>query len=186
MADIDLLLECKKGLDIQSESTDFNSILNPKILIVKAFMLGAGVSEAKLNDDLAVGIIVMGVADIWNSKGGEIKFSPLFYTMLGQLTAGSSLLVMTSSPANGATGIAVNVQPVLTFDKRLSGYNVQLVEYDTQDAVTIDLDLDITRKIITITPRSTLAAGTKYGLVVDATAVSGPTLGRTVTNFTTV
>jgi len=49
-------------------------------------MKGAGVPVEKLSDDLAVGVIVMGVADIWEQSGGEVRFSPVFNTMLTQLT----------------------------------------------------------------------------------------------------
>ena len=45
-------------------------------------MARAGVSEEIMEDDLAIGVIVMGVADLWNIEGGEIKFSPAFNTLL--------------------------------------------------------------------------------------------------------
>jgi hypothetical protein len=86
VTDAELLIECKKGLDIQVDSTDFDGVLNQKLLAVKSYMKRAGVSDETMADDLAVGVIVMGVADLWNSVGGEIKFSPAFNTLLTQLS----------------------------------------------------------------------------------------------------
>lgn len=85
MTDAELLIECKKGLNIQEDSTAFDGVLTQKLLAVKSFMKRGGVLEATMEDDLAIGIIVMGVADLWNLKGGEIKFSPAFYSLLTQL-----------------------------------------------------------------------------------------------------
>jgi hypothetical protein len=85
VTDAELLLECKKSLNIQPETSHFDGVLNQKILVVKSYMTRAGVSAAAMEDDMAVGIIVMGVADLWNIGGGEIKFSPAFNTLLSQL-----------------------------------------------------------------------------------------------------
>jgi hypothetical protein len=85
MTNEELLVECKNGLSIQVESTAFDGVLTQKLLAVKSFMKRAGVSEEALEDDLGVGVIVMGVADLWNVEGGEIKFSPAFNTLLSQL-----------------------------------------------------------------------------------------------------
>lgn len=82
----DLLYECKKGLGLSVDSTAFDGMLNQKIRAIKSFMKNAGVSEAKMEDDLAVGVIVMGVADLWQTGGGEVKFSPSFQTIVNQLT----------------------------------------------------------------------------------------------------
>ena len=88
MTDAELITECKIGLTIQPESTVFDGVLNQKLLAVKSCMKRAGVSDELMLDDLAVGIIVMGVGDLWNDKSGEIKFSPAFYTLLSQLAMG--------------------------------------------------------------------------------------------------
>jgi hypothetical protein len=82
----DLLNECKTGLGISLDSTAFNSLLSQKIGAVKSFMKNAGVSDAKMDDDLAIGVIVMGVSDLWQTQGGEVRFSPAFNTLLNQLT----------------------------------------------------------------------------------------------------
>lgn len=85
MTDAELLIECKIGLNIPVESTNFDNVLMQKLLAVKSYMKRAGVSEGAMDDDLAIGVITMGVADLWGIEGGEIKFSPAFNTLLSQL-----------------------------------------------------------------------------------------------------
>lgn len=92
MTNAELLIECKKGLGIPVTGTNFDGPLTQKILTVKGYMLGAGVSETMLNSDLAVGTIVMGVTDIWNIQGGAIKFSTLFYDFVTQLAIKSEVV----------------------------------------------------------------------------------------------
>lgn len=84
----ELLIACKEGLGIQVDSKAFDAVLTQKLLTVKSFVKGAGVSVESMEDDLAVGVIVMGVADLWNIGGGEIKFSTAFNTLLSQLAMG--------------------------------------------------------------------------------------------------
>lgn len=88
MNDAELLLECKKGLGYQEDTTAVDGQIMQKLLLVKGFMIGAGVPEAKLSNPLAVGTIVLGVSDLWNVKSGEVKFSSVFYTFVTQLAAG--------------------------------------------------------------------------------------------------
>ena len=88
MTTAELLIECKKGLGMQVDSDAFDGLLTPKVLAVTSFMKRAGVSDLMMADDLAVTTIVTGVADLWNVKSGEIKFSPVFYTFLSQLAMG--------------------------------------------------------------------------------------------------
>jgi uncharacterized repeat protein (TIGR02543 family) len=89
MTNDQLLIECKKGLNISLGTTALDGALTQKLLAVKSYMKSAGVSEAKMSDDLAVGVIVMGVADLWDINPGETKFSNLFYTLLSQLVVSS-------------------------------------------------------------------------------------------------
>ena len=89
MTDAELLIECKKGLGMQTDSTEFDGVIAQKVLAIKAFIKDAGVSDTVMNSDLCVGTIVMGVTDLWSTEGGNTKFSPLFYTFLGQLSAAS-------------------------------------------------------------------------------------------------
>lgn len=87
----ELLTECKKGLGIPESSSDFDGVIQQKIMAVKSFMAGAGVSDTMMEDDLAVGIIVLGVTDLWSMTGGEIKFSSVFFTLLSQLSIRSGV-----------------------------------------------------------------------------------------------
>ncbi|MEF3313322.1 hypothetical protein PV433_31010 [Paenibacillus sp. GYB004] len=85
MTDDELIAECKVGLNISLASTAHNRTLKQKLLAVKGYMVGAGVSEESMLSDLAVGAIVLGVTDLWNIKSGETEFSPVFHTLLTQL-----------------------------------------------------------------------------------------------------
>jgi hypothetical protein len=89
MSDAELLVACKVGLNIPVASTAFDGVLSQKLLAVKGYMKGAGVSDVTLASDTAVGAIVVGVTDLWNIQGGEIKFSPVFHTLLTQLAIAS-------------------------------------------------------------------------------------------------
>ncbi|NBI31035.1 phage gp6-like head-tail connector protein [Chengkuizengella sp. YPA3-1-1] len=86
MTNEELLIECKIGLSISLQDSAQDGILNQKLLAVKSYMKNAGVSEEKMNDDLAVGVIVMGVTDLWQMESGVVRFSPAFNTLLTQLT----------------------------------------------------------------------------------------------------
>lgn len=85
MTDLELIEACKIGLGIAPNTFVFDDLLIQKIKAIQAFMRNAGVSDQALTTDLAVGVIVMGVADLWNSSGGEVKFSPALQTLITQL-----------------------------------------------------------------------------------------------------
>lgn len=179
-----LLAACKVGLGIQPTTTAFDGLLVQKITLVKGYMAGAGVSTEVLDSDEATATIVLGVSDSWNLSAGEVKFSPIFTTLVSQLAAASTVLAMVGDPADGSTGVPVDVKPVLTFNRKLASYSASLMLYDTQDAVTSSVTLDVTGKVLTLTPASGLAAGTKYAIAISAVAVDGPSL-RAVLQFTT-
>ena len=186
MTDAELLIECKKGLNIAAASTAQNGVLTQKLLAVKAFMINAGVAAEMLATDLAVGAIVLGVIDVWNLEGGEIKFSPVFYTLLSQLAYASSVITVTGNPADGASDVELDVQPALTFNSRISQYQVNLKTYDEQETVALsDAELDLTGKILTLTPAANLAAATKYAICISAVSYAGPARDYTVLSFTT-
>ena len=88
----ELLVECKKGLGMPLFGTNFDGPLTQKILTVKMYMLGAGVSGSTIDNDLATGTIVMGVIDIWSIEGGGTKFSPLFYDFVTHLAIRSQVV----------------------------------------------------------------------------------------------
>lgn len=53
---------------------------------VIAYLTSAGVSENVINSDAATGIIVRGVADLWNYGSGGTQLSPYFMQRAVQLT----------------------------------------------------------------------------------------------------
>lgn len=187
MTDQELLIECKKGLNIPVASTTFDNILNQKLLAVKGYMQGAGVSDSLMESDLAIAVIVLAVGDLWNVKSGETKFSPILLTLLSQLTISSSLLGVSFVPADGAAGVEVTIEPVLTFNKRITDYDASIVKYDDSSVVIpTTISLDVTGKVLSLSPENILDSGTKYAIVINnATAFNGPELNRTVVSFTT-
>lgn len=52
---------------------------------VMAYLKDAGVSESVINSDAATGIIVRGVADLWNYGSGGTQLSPYFMQRAVQL-----------------------------------------------------------------------------------------------------
>lgn len=84
----DFLDECKKGLNIAVENTDMDPVLKQKINAVKMFMKNAGVPVDQINSELGIGVVVMGVTDLWNVESGNIKFSPAFFTLVSQMAVG--------------------------------------------------------------------------------------------------
>ncbi|WP_375104941.1 hypothetical protein ACDZ28_13610 [Paenibacillus sp. RS8] len=89
MTDTELLAECKAGLGMPIDGTQFDGVLKPKLLAVKSYMAGAGVSAEMLANDLAVGAIVVGVTDLYNLSSGDISFSAVFHVLLTQLACRS-------------------------------------------------------------------------------------------------
>lgn len=89
MTDDVLVIECKKGLTLSLEPNEvIDRTIKQKLLAVKMYMKGAGVSDEKIVSDLGVGALVMGVTDLWELKSGEVKFSPVFFTLVSQLALG--------------------------------------------------------------------------------------------------
>jgi hypothetical protein len=89
MTNTELVAECKKGLNIPEGTTAFDGVLTQKVAAVKNYLTNAGVSETQLNTDAGTGVIVMGVADLWDIQGGEAKFSPAFNLIATQLACKS-------------------------------------------------------------------------------------------------
>lgn len=82
---MDLLDEVKKHLGISACDDDLDKNIMLKIQAVKAFLESAGANTAgELNYNLKM-CIAMGVNDLFNSKAGEVKFSPAFFTFANQV-----------------------------------------------------------------------------------------------------
>ena len=83
MTDTELLNKIKDGLGISGDYHD--NTLRVYIEEVKSFMISAGVPREVVNDDVSVGIILRGVADLWNYGSGNASLSDYFKMRLVQL-----------------------------------------------------------------------------------------------------
>lgn len=85
MTDAELLAKVKHGLGITGDFQDETLMLY--IEDVKSFMKSAGIKEAVLNNEVSVGCIMRGVADLWNYGSGNATLSDYFKMRLIQLKA---------------------------------------------------------------------------------------------------
>ena len=79
----DLLLKVKTALGVTGTSLD--SQLGLYIDEVKQYLLSAGVIPSVVESDKSVGVIIRGVADLWNYGNGDTKLSEYFYQRAEQL-----------------------------------------------------------------------------------------------------
>lgn len=78
-----LLGEVKKGLGITGDYQ--NDTLTIHINEVKAYLLGAGVSQNVVESSSSVGVITRGVSDLWNYGSGNTELSSYFMQRAIQL-----------------------------------------------------------------------------------------------------
>lgn len=83
MTDAELLTQIKNALGITGDFQD--NTLTVYINEVKGVMQNAGVNEAILSSNAAVGCIARGVADLWNYGSGNAKLSEYFKIRMLQL-----------------------------------------------------------------------------------------------------
>ena len=79
----DLLLKVKTALGVTGTALD--SQLELYIDEVKQYLLSAGVIPSVVESDKSVGVIIRGVADLWNCGSGETRLSGYFYQRAEQL-----------------------------------------------------------------------------------------------------
>lgn len=84
MTEQELLAKIKAGLGITGEYQD--EALLFYIDEVKHFMRSSGVPQSVVDSSEAVGVIVRGVADLWNYGSGSVKLSEYFIQRVIQLT----------------------------------------------------------------------------------------------------
>lgn len=82
----ELLMKVKKGLGITGNYQDDTLIIY--IDEVKDFMHRAGISDAIINSNSSVGVIIRGVSDLWDYGSGSTSLSPYFKERVVQLRAG--------------------------------------------------------------------------------------------------
>lgn len=79
----ELLKKIKAALGITGDYQD--ETLKIYIEEVKSFMVSAGVPQETADSDRAVGVIMRGVADLWNYGSGSVKLSEYFKQRMLQL-----------------------------------------------------------------------------------------------------
>ena len=82
----ELLMKVKKGLGITGDYQDDTLLIY--FNEVEDFMRGAGVSDAIINSNSSVGVIIRGVSDLWDYGSGSTGLSPYFKERIVQLRAG--------------------------------------------------------------------------------------------------
>ena len=83
MTDLELLEKVKKGLGVSGTYQD--DTLQLYINEVKEFMRNAGVTQSTIDGSESVGVIIRGVADLWNYGSGSTELSPYFLQRVTQL-----------------------------------------------------------------------------------------------------
>lgn len=86
MTDAQILTTVKQMLFGTDAGTFRDDLLTAYINEVKDFMRNAGVNESVISSDSAVGIIAIGVSDLWNYQAGGVKLSEYFTQRVIQLT----------------------------------------------------------------------------------------------------
>lgn len=89
MADAKMLEKVKVGLFGTADGAWRDEMLNVYIDEVTAFMRDAGVPDSIIEGETAYGCVLMGVNDLWNYQGGNVKFSPYFEKRVIQLATGN-------------------------------------------------------------------------------------------------
>ena len=96
---------------------------------------------------------------------------------------------LSASPVDGATGVLVGANIVLTFSNALAGgreAGIVLVDADSQAPVAVARTINSARKVVTLNPSSDLSTATDYLVVIhDVVDIHGQALASTVLNFTT-
>lgn len=92
---------------------------------------------------------------------------------------------MTSTPLDGATGVAVGANIVLTFTNKVKSYSAVILN-EALEPVESSYSFDATGKVLTINPDENLDSATNYALILtDAKDVYGQSLPQTVISFAT-
>ena len=85
MTDAEILTVVKQMLAMDA-GTFRDSLLTAYINEVKDFMRAAGVKESVIVSNSSVGVIALGVSDLWNYQSGGVKLSEYFKQRVIQLS----------------------------------------------------------------------------------------------------
>lgn len=86
MTDAEILTVVKQMLFGTSAGTFRDDLLNAYIVEIKDFMRAAGVQESVIISRESVGVIALGVSDLWNYQSGGVKLSEYFKQRVIQLS----------------------------------------------------------------------------------------------------
>lgn len=131
-----------------------------------------------------------GSGNAGESAGLDIEFkkigsAPTEYTYAPGSVAAVAL--STIAPADGSTTASRTGNIVLTFNNAISSAHVSIIAALTGDVFACAQAWDATKKILTITPSSSLAATTKYVVAINGvTDAYGQVLADVAKDFTTV
>ncbi|MDP3057336.1 MAG: Ig-like domain-containing protein [bacterium] len=126
--------------------------------------LSEGVATTNLSKD-SVGIV--------HVTASSVGLSPQAVTVTFTKTDTSSPYVESHTPVNGATGVALNIHPVLIFSEPLdtttvSSANIQLRKYSDNSVILANVSPAEGDRQVIITPASSLDFSTSYYLAVSA------------------
>lgn len=97
-----------------------------------------------------------------------------------------AIAIVSSVPVDGATDVSRSAPVVITFNNPINSESVLLLNGTTGDPITATKSLDVTRKILTLTPSGNLAASTKHILVISGVVDAfGQSLTPQSRDFTT-
>jgi hypothetical protein len=116
----------------------------------------------------------------WNAAGNTVSASLLTASTAPQVTA--------QSPVSGATGVATNVHPTVTFNEAVTGVsNATFMLKQGATAVAASVTYNATTQTATLTPTKALTADKPYTLSVTAaiTSMSGGSVTATSWGFIT-
>lgn len=89
MTDAEILTSVKQMLFGTATGAFRDDMLSAYIAEVKNFMLLAGVPENVITANTSVGVIALGVNDLWNYQSGGVKLSDYFKQRVTQLAIAS-------------------------------------------------------------------------------------------------
>ena len=132
--DAEILTTVKTMLFGTPAGTFRDALLTAYINEVKNFMLNAGVPIDVINSDATVGVIALGVGDLWNYQSGGVKLSEYFKQRVIQLTRSNG-----EQPTSTKTIFKEFKQYVKTTDEETTEIEVNIAEYDPETGDVINV-----------------------------------------------
>ena len=141
-------------------------------------------------DLLGDGSLMDGVKRVHGDEDTDNFNAETFFDAVQIPVAGTpAAFTLSASPADGATGVVVGADIVLTFSNALAGgeeNGIILVRSDTQAVIACARTINAGRTVVTLNPNSNLTSAKTYLVIVPGvTDIHGQTLADTVIDFTT-